>query len=125
MSVTVNCTYGPGDNPWSLLSARDAARAALLAAGLPPGCYAAAEAEPVTQRALVEHLCASEGFGVPDHVPPALARFTLGRALARGLAAPLSVASSPELLAAGWTPRDDWRERLASASGPEAEPAAE
>jgi nucleoside-diphosphate-sugar epimerase len=116
---------GPGDNPWSLLSARDAAAAGLFAARLPPGCYAAAEAEPVTQRAVVEHLCASEGFRVPDHVPPALARFTLGRALAQGLAAPLTIAPSPELLAAGWAPGDDWREGLASATRREGEPAEE
>ena len=100
---------GPGTNRWPVISAPDAAEALLVAAGLGTGVHAAAEDEVPRQRELISEICAQAGAPMPDHVPEPLAGFSLGSALAAGLAADLRLEPASELRGAGWRPAHRWR----------------
>ncbi|MDX6554563.1 MAG: hypothetical protein QOD86_758, partial [Miltoncostaeaceae bacterium] len=99
---------GPGDNTWSLLGIEDAVDALLAAAAGPPGIYNAAEADVPTQLEVVRALCAMPGLRVPDHVPPAIGRVSLGGAMTQALTASLQLRTD-KLRALGWAPSGDWR----------------
>lgn len=102
---------GPGDNPWSMLGAEDAAAALVAALGAPPGVYSAAEAEIPTQRDVVQAICAVPGHRMPDRVPLALAALSMGGAMAEALAMSLSVRTG-RLADHGWAPRERWRDTV-------------
>ncbi|MCC6830823.1 MAG: NAD(P)H-binding protein [Thermoleophilia bacterium] len=110
---------GDGANPMPLIAAEDAASAMLAALSLPPGTYAAAEADVPTQRELVHAICAQTGALRPDSIPPRLASLSFGGPLAAAMRA--SVRLRPGGLArAGWHPARDWRRDLVSSVRPPA-----
>ncbi len=102
---------GPGGNRWALLGVEDAVDALLAAAVGPPAVYNAAEPEAPTQLEVVRALCAVPGHRIPDHVPPAIGRISLGGAMSQALAASLQLRTD-RLRALGWAPRGDWRVSL-------------
>ena len=114
---------GPGINRWPLISAADAAAAVLAARELPDGAYTASEPEAPRQRELVEHLCATGGTPIPDHVPEPLASFSLGGPLAAALAANGAPEVSDAVAAAGWSPSHEWRRDLLELTRPPGDPA--
>ncbi|MDH3725466.1 MAG: NAD(P)H-binding protein, partial [Thermoleophilia bacterium] len=113
---------GPGINRWPLISSADAAEAVLMAAALGSGIYTASEPDAPRQRELVEHLCATGGTPIPDHVPEALATFSLGAPLAAALSCDGRPEVSEALLAQGWHPSCEWRKDLLRLTRPEAAP---
>ena len=113
---------GPGTNRWPLISAGDGAEAMLVAAALGSGTYVASEPDAPRQREFVEHLCAEGGTPIPDHVPGALASFSLGAPLAAAFASDGRPEVSQALVAEGWHPSHDWRKDLVRLTRPQAAP---
>jgi len=110
---------GDGQNLMPLISAPDAARALRAAEFAPPGVYAACEPDPATQEAIIHHICAGLGVPRPDRVPPRLAAFSLGGAMADALQASINV-QELRLTNYGWCPTADWRASLLEFSRPAA-----
>lgn len=104
---------GPGDNPWALLSADDAAAALVAALDAPPGLYSAAERDIPTQSEVVGVVCGVPGHPRPDHLPPAFAAFSMGGAMSEALGLSLAVRTG-RLADHGWAPSGDWRSGLVS-----------
>ncbi len=108
---------GPGHNLVPLISANDAARALLTAAGGPPGVYTASEPDPPTQEQLVHQICAQVGSLRPDRLTPRMAAFALGGGMVDALTASLDVRST-RLGDLGWSPEFAWRDALVELSLP-------
>jgi hypothetical protein len=109
---------GEGGNLMPLVSDTDAARALQAAALAPPGVYAACEPDVPTQEQLIHHICAELGVPRPDHIPPRLAAFSLGGAMADALRASVNLQDTG--FGGGWQPADAWRASLLPLSFPAA-----
>lgn len=109
---------GPGDNRWALISAADAVEALLVASAGAPGVYAAAEPDAPTQAEVIHGVCDATGIRRPDHQPPAMARFSMGGAMADALMASMDLRSEG-LMALGWRPTSVWRKGLPALPGAE------
>jgi len=86
---------GPAGNRIALIGASDAARALVAAASAPLGTYVVAEPGPPTQQELVHHICAGRSAPRPDHIPPRMARMTMGSVVVDALTADQSVRDAP------------------------------
>lgn len=102
---------GPGENRWALVSPADAAEALVVASDGAPGTCTAAEPIMPTQVELIHHACEAAGLRRPDHMPPAMAAFSLGGATAAALRTSMLVRTD-RLTALGWHPAGDWRRDL-------------
>jgi nucleoside-diphosphate-sugar epimerase len=107
---------GPGDNRWPLIAAADAVEALLAASKGPAGVYAAAEADVPTQVEVIHRVCEAAGLRRPDHLPPAMARFSLGGVMAEALMASTDLRAD-RLSWLGWRPESQWRRDLPALVG--------
>lgn len=107
---------GPGGNRWAVISAGDAVEALLVASADAPGLYCAAEPEAPTQVEVIHGVCDATGLRRPDHLPPAMARFSMGGAMADALMASMNLRSD-RLTALGWRPTSEWRRGLPALLG--------
>lgn len=99
---------GPGGNRWALIAAHDAAGALVAASQGAPGVYAAAEADAPTQLEVIHRVCEVTGLRRPDHLPPSMARLTLGGAMVAALMASMDLRAD-RLSELGWAPAAEWR----------------
>jgi nucleoside-diphosphate-sugar epimerase len=109
---------GPGENRWALISAADAVEALLAASAGDPGAYCAAEPDAPTQAEVIYGVCDATGLRRPDHLPPAMVRFSMGGAMADALMASMELRSD-RLTERGWRPTSDWREGIPALLGAE------
>ena len=86
---------GPAGNRIALVGARDAAAALIAAADAPAGTYAVAEEAPPTQMELVHYLCAARSAPRPDHLPPGMARMSMGSVVVDAITADQRVDHRP------------------------------
>ncbi len=100
---------GPGTNTIALVGARDAATALVAAASAPAGVYTVAEDDMPTQEALVHYLCGIRDAPRPDHLPPSVARVSMGGVIVDALTADQRVVVSPP---PGFAHEQRWRDDL-------------
>lgn len=103
---------GPGTNRIALVGARDAAGALVAVASAPAGLYGVEEEGAPTQVDLVHHLCIGRGAPRPDHLPPGLARFSMGGVVVEALMADQRVIAQP---VPGFRPSQEWTRDLLDA----------
>lgn len=105
---------GPADNRIAVVSARDAAAALRAAVHAPPGTYAVAEPVAPTQEDLVALMCRERGATRPDHLPPLMARMSMGSVVVQAITADQRV---DEALPPGFACTDRWDRDMMDALG--------
>lgn len=105
---------GPASNRIALVSARDAAAALAASAAAPPGTYVVAEDDHPTQEDMVALICRARGATRPDHLPPAMARLSMGSVVVQALIADQRVVPRPP---PGFACADYWEKDMMPALG--------
>lgn len=105
---------GPAGNRIAVLSAGDAAAALRAATHAQPGTYAVEEPEAPTQQDLVALMCRERGATRPDHLPPRMARLSMGSVAVQAITADQRVEGAP---LPGFRCTDRWELDMMNALG--------